>query len=115
MQSKDEAGAGALVDLVSDFYGASMDTRFWPTALSKLREALDANACALITHDFTSQTGSITHASGINVEFILSYNEVYARSNAWLQREESFRTSGAVWTDSELVVSEQAAEEFVEH
>jgi DNA-binding CsgD family transcriptional regulator len=115
MQPKEELSAGALVDLVSDFYGASMDTRFWPTALSKLREALDANACALITHDFTSQTGSITHASGINVEFILSYNEVYARSNAWLQREESFRTSGAVWTDSELAVSEQAAEEFVEH
>ncbi|MGZ8409024.1 MAG: helix-turn-helix transcriptional regulator [Hyphomicrobium sp.] len=115
MQSKDEVGAGALVDLVSDFYGASMDTRFWPTALSKLREALDANACALVTHDFTSQTGSITYAFGIDVEFILSYGEVFARSNPWLQREESFRTSGVVWAGPELVENEQATGEFAEH
>jgi DNA-binding CsgD family transcriptional regulator len=115
MQSKDEVGAGALVDLVSDFYGASMDTRFWPTALSKLREVLNANACALITHDFTSQTGSITHSFGIDVEFILSYGEVFARNNPWLQREDFFRTTGDVWTGSELVDNEQAGGQFVEH
>ena len=115
MQSKEEVGAGALVDLVSDFYGASMDARFWPTALSKLREALDASACALVTHDFASQTGSITHAAGINVEFILSYNEMYARSNPWLQHEESFRTSGVVWTGPELIAeNEQIPAEFDE-
>lgn len=115
MQSKEEVGAGALVDLVSDFYGASMDTRFWPTALSKLREALDASACALITHDFASQTGAITHAAGINVEFILSYGEVYARGNPWLQHEESFRTPGVVWTGRDLIADdEQASGQYVE-
>jgi DNA-binding CsgD family transcriptional regulator len=115
MQSKEEVGSGALVDLVSDFYGASMDARFWPTALSKLREALDATACALVTHDFASQTGSITHASGIDVEFILSYGEVYARGNPWMQHEESFRTSGVVWTGAELVAeNEQTQGEFYE-
>jgi DNA-binding CsgD family transcriptional regulator len=115
MQSKDEVGSGALIDLVSDFYGASMDPRFWPTALSKLREALDATACALVTHDFTSQSGSITHACGIDVEFILSYGEVYARSNPWMQHEESFRTSGVVWTGAELVAeNEQTQGEYFE-
>ncbi len=115
MQSKQEVGAGALVDLVSDFYGASMDARFWPTALSKLREALEASACALVTHDFATQTGSITHAAGINVEFILSYNEVYARINPCLQHEESFRTSGVVWTGAELSAeNEQTSGEYDE-
>ncbi len=115
MQSKEEVGAGALVDLVSDFYGASMDTRFWPTALAKLREALDARACALVTHDFASQAGAISHAAGIDVEFILSYGEVYARSNPWLQHEESFRNSGVVWTGAELIADEeQAAGQYLE-
>ena len=115
MQSKEEIGAGALVDLVSDFYGASMDTRFWPTALAKLREALDASACALVMHDFASQTGSITHAAGINVDFILSYGEMYGRSNPWLQHEESFRTSGVVWTGDQLVAeNEQVSGEYYE-
>lgn len=115
MDSKEEVGAGALVDLVSDFYGASMDTRFWPTALSKLREALDASACALMTHDFVSQTGLITHAAGINVDFIFSYTELYARSNPWLQNEDSFRTSGVVWIGTELVPeSEQASGDYNE-
>jgi DNA-binding CsgD family transcriptional regulator len=113
MQSEEIVGAGALVDLVSDFYGASMDTRFWPTALSKLRVALNASACALVTHDFASQTGTITHAAGINVEYILSYGEVYARSNPWLQHEESFRTAGVVWTGADLIAdNEQALGEF---
>ena len=116
MQSKEEIGAGALVDLVSDFYGASMDTRFWPTALTKLRETLSAGACALVTHDFAGHTGSITHAVGVDVEFIFSYGELYARGNPWLQREDAFRTSGAVWTGSQLVPdSEQVSGEYAEH
>lgn len=115
MDPKEEIGAGALVDLVSDFYGASMDTRFWPTALSKLREALNASACALITHDFASQTGTITHAAGINVEFIVSYGEVYARVNPWLQHEDPFRTPGVVWTETDLIAdNEQASGQYLE-
>lgn len=101
------------LNLVSDFYSASMDARFWPTALSKLSEALDADACALASFDFAAGTGSIDHAVGIDVDQVGSYADVYARSNLWLQREELFRVPGTVLTDRDLVGdSERQANEY---
>lgn len=93
------------LNLVSDFYSASMDARFWPTALSKLGEALGVDACALASFDFAAGTGSIDHAVGIDVDQVGSYAEVYARGNVWLQREDMFRSPGVVLTDRDLVAS----------
>ncbi len=103
MQEKGLIGAGALVDLVSDFYTASMDGRFWPTVLTKLREALEAHACAIASHDFTAGVGTLEHVVGIDVDAIESYGRVFSRINPWLRREENFRTAGTVWLGSELL------------
>lgn len=116
MQAVDMVGAGALVDLVSDFYGASMDARFWPTALSKLREALDASVCGLMSHDFSSNTGAIDHVVGLDADQVASYADVYARSNVWLQREDCFRSPGTVWTGDELVQAEEGrSSDYFQH
>ncbi|TVR84338.1 MAG: LuxR family transcriptional regulator [Rhodospirillales bacterium] len=116
MQTSDNIGAAALVDLVSDFYGASMDGRFWPTALAKLRDALDARLCALASHDFATATGGLQHAVGVDVSLIASYGDVYLESNPWLQREDPFRTPGAVLIGSEMVSEKLAhANDFARH
>ncbi len=104
------------LNLVSEFYSASMDPRFWPTALAKLREAIGAQACALASYDFAAGTGKIDQADGIDIQSISSYSEVYARSNIWLQREEMFRSPGAVWTGAELVSdAEKEGNEYFQH
>lgn len=89
--------------LVADFYSASMDARFWPSALSKLSDALGADAVALASYDVATGTGMIEHAVGVDVDQVGSYADVYARSNVWLQREEMLRTPGAVLLDTDVV------------
>jgi DNA-binding CsgD family transcriptional regulator len=96
------------LNLVSEFYSASMDARFWPTALAKLCDAINAQACALASYDFAAGTGTIDQAVGIDLELIGVYSEVYARSNVWLQREEMFRFPGVVWTGADLVSESEA-------
>lgn len=88
MQDMTSIGSGALVDIVSDFYGASMDPRFWPTALMKLCEAVDATACALAWHDFSLGMGGLEQSIGIDVESVRTYGEYYVAQNPWLQNEE---------------------------
>jgi DNA-binding CsgD family transcriptional regulator len=104
------------IDLVSDFYGAAMDARFWPTALLKLREAFDGAACALGWHDYGSGGGALDQAVGIDVESVRSYREYYGRLNLWLQREDAFRAPQVVWTGAELVGEDEAlASEYYHH
>ena len=108
MHEKGLIGAGALVDLVSDFYTASMDGRFWPTVLTKLREALAAETCAIASHDFTANAGALDHVVGIDVDAIESYGRVFSRINPWLRREENFRTAGTVWLGADLLDDSEA-------
>ncbi|MCW5698232.1 MAG: helix-turn-helix transcriptional regulator [Rhodospirillales bacterium] len=104
------------VDLVSDFYGASMDPRFWPTALMKLCEATGASACALAWHDFTLGNGGLEQSIGIDVESVRSYGEYYCTLNPWLQSEDPFMTLGTAWADADLVDDESIlTSEFVLH
>jgi len=106
----------SALELVSDFYSASMDNRFWPTALSKLRETLDATAFALAVHDASTDTGSLPHAVGIDVGEIQAYGEVYARNHPWLQQEHAFRIPGTVYRDVDLVNAAEATDsDFVRH
>ena len=115
MHGKGAIGAGALADLVSDFYTASMDGRFWPTVLAKLREALEADACAIAYHDFSSGVGALENAVGIDVDAMDAYARIYSRNNPWLRREEQFRAAGTVWTDTDLVDEDEAARSEFAH
>lgn len=107
----DETGAigtGALVDLVSDFYAAYMDGRFWPTALAKLREAIGAQSCALASHDFAKGQGTLEHAVGIDVDSVEAYQDFYGLTNPWLKNEDPFRRAGAVVNGDDLIGDDDA-------
>ncbi len=113
MIEKGAIGAGALVDLVSDFYSASLDPRFWPTALTKLRESLDAMACALASHDFASSASLLHHSVGIDVGFIQTFADVYGQGQPWFEREDEFRVAGSVITeDAPSAQSSSVSSEF---
>ena len=104
------------LDLVSDFYSASMDSRFWPAALTKLAEALGAGACALARHDFGMGQGRIDHAIGFEVTAIESFGAHYAATSEWLQHEEAFREPGDVLTGEDLVAEDaEERSEFFSH
>ncbi len=100
----------SALELISDFYSASLDGRFWPTALTKLCDTLDATALALASHSFATDTGALLHAVGIDVSSTQAYADVYARNNPWLQKETAFRSPGAVLRDSDLIDPRDAAE-----
>ncbi len=104
------------LELVSDFYSASLDSRFWPTALSKLREAVDAGAIALASHDLMTGAGSLSHAVGIDVGEMQAYADIYARNDPWLQVDRSLWAAGAVQRDEDLIpAAETRDNEFVRH
>ncbi len=82
--------------IVAGFYEASLDETMWPEALAKLREAVDADAVALVMHDFEAGVGRIVAASGLSADAISSYGRRYSRFNVWLQREAVFSTPATV-------------------
>ena len=106
----------SALELVSDFYSASMDTRFWPTALSKLRDALNASGCGLAEHDFASGKGRLDHAIGFDIDSLESFGSHYADTSEWLHHEEPFRMPGTVLADTDILDEESAlASEFSVH
>mgnify|MGYP002737279548 CR=1 FL=1 len=100
------AGIGTvLTTVVSGFYEASMDPKLWPEVLGKLRDALHADAAAVISHDFEQGRGQLDHSVSIDAMFVTAYREFYCRQNAWLQRPEHFRHPGTVLTSRQLMDS----------
>ncbi|HYN39333.1 MAG TPA: helix-turn-helix transcriptional regulator [Rhodospirillales bacterium] len=98
------AGIGTvLTNVVSGFYEASMDPKLWPEVLGKLRDALHADAAAVICHDFEQGRGQIEHSVSIDAMFVTAYREFYSRQNIWLQRAEQFRHAGTVLTSRQLI------------
>ncbi|TVR98980.1 MAG: helix-turn-helix transcriptional regulator [Rhodospirillales bacterium] len=101
------------LNLVADFYSASMDDRFWPAALAKLKETLGADVCALARHDFTRDRGQLEQSVGVDVSLMNTYSDPYAEGNPWLKREDLFREPGAVLVGAEIVKgTDAAASEF---
>lgn len=101
------------LNLVADFYSASMDQRFWPAALAKLKETLGADLCALACHDFNRDRGRLEQSVGVDVNLMNSYGDLYAKGNPWLRRDDLFREPGTVLIGSEMVNEKDArASEF---
>ena len=112
----DRLSPESALDLVSDFYSASLDARFWPTALTKLADALGAQACALARHDFGVGEGRIDHAVGFEVTAIEAFGEHFGRTSEWLNNEEAFRQPGKVHIGQDLVGEDgEDGSEFFTH
>jgi len=98
--------------IVAGFYEASLDETAWPEALARLRESVDADAAALLVHDFEAGTGRILAASGLAPEVVASYGRRYGRFNVWMQHEQAFAEPAAV-IEGHRVVSLAATQDSV--
>ncbi len=82
----------------------------WQQAVGELKVAVDADVCAIDVHYYETGRGRFTHASGIDPDFLASYENVYSRCNIWLRNEDRFRSPGTVWTGTQLVDGPQLKE-----
>lgn len=93
---------GTLTELVASFYEASMDNRLWPDTLTKLRDAVHADACAILSHDFASGRGQLEHSVNIQSIYVTAYSDYYGAYNPWLQRQDALGRQGEVRLGQEL-------------
>ena len=98
------AGVGtAVTQVVAGFYDASMDPKLWPEVLGKMRDAVHADAGAVVSHDFEAGRGQLDHSVSMDTMFVTAYREFYSRQNVLLQRQENFAPPGAVVTGQQLI------------
>lgn len=90
--------------------GSTRDHATWQQAVSELKDATDADVCAIAVHYYETGRGRFTHAAGIEPDYLASYESCYCRCNIWLHREGRFRIPGTVWTGEQLVTRPQLTE-----
>jgi len=88
----------------------AQDQTTWQQAVGELKDAIKADVCAIGVHYYETGAGRFTHSSGIDPEYLASYEKSYSRCNVWLQPEERFRIPGTVWADEQLVARPQLKE-----
>jgi DNA-binding CsgD family transcriptional regulator/PAS domain-containing protein len=98
-----EQVGGTLTELVASFYEASMDNRLWPDTLMKLRNALHADASAILSHDFLSGRGQLEHSVNIQSIYVTAYADYYGAYNPWLADQEALGAAGQVRFGADLV------------
>ncbi|MCP5364658.1 MAG: helix-turn-helix transcriptional regulator [Hyphomicrobiales bacterium] len=101
-EAYDQVGA-LLVDIVSGLYDAGHDAKAWPEVLSKLKDMVRADICAIAHHEFDSSRGRLQHTEGIDAIYVTAYADFYARDNVWLQDRNKFATPGTVWASQDLI------------
>ncbi|MBK8174065.1 MAG: hypothetical protein IPK66_01795 [Rhodospirillales bacterium] len=100
------AGVGTvLTKLVSGFYDACMDPKLWPGVLGAMRDALHADAAAVVSHDFEQGRGQLDHSVSIDAMFVTAYREFYSRQNIWFQNRETFAQADMVLASQQLAES----------
>jgi DNA-binding CsgD family transcriptional regulator len=94
------------LEIVINFYDASLDGSRWSQALSQLQHGLDGDCCALGLHNYDTGNGRLVAAVGIGPDMIESYGSREGRNNVWLQRESAFETAPAVIDGQQIVTDE---------
>jgi DNA-binding CsgD family transcriptional regulator len=103
-QAKSHLGESErLLEVIEKIHEAGSDPALWPQALAYVRAVLNGNVCRVLTHDYRTNTGRSEYSINASPEFDRKYGEYYASRDVWVQREECFRSSGAVWTGQQLV------------
>ncbi len=82
----------------------------WQQAVSELKDAINADVCAIAVHYYETGHGRFTHASGVDPDHLASYESRYSRCDVWLRPEERFRIPGTVWMDKHLLTRPQLME-----
>lgn len=99
-----------LLEIVSSFYDASRDWRLWPATLMRLGEAMQAKACVLASHDYEGGRGRLEQSINIEPNFVGTYASEFCRLDPWLNREDRFRTPGAVWVGEQIISDRELIE-----
>ena len=86
------------------------DLATWQQAVGELKDVINADVCAIAVHYYETGRGRFTHASGIDPDYVASYESRYARGDIWLGQEERFRIPGTVWIDKQLVTRPELSE-----
>jgi DNA-binding CsgD family transcriptional regulator len=94
---------GQLRRLLPKVYQINRGSGDWASRLMEIGEYLEADAVALISHDFLRNRGFIYHATGYNQEYLSSYTLQFSYENPWLLRESDYRPPGKVHVGEELV------------
>jgi DNA-binding CsgD family transcriptional regulator len=89
--------------LLPKVYQINRGSGDWASRLMEIGEYLEADAVALISHDFLRNRGFIYHATGYNQEYLSSYTLQFSYENPWLLRESDYRPPGKVHVGEELV------------
>jgi DNA-binding CsgD family transcriptional regulator len=99
-----------LADLVAGFYGACLEPSGWPAILSRLKDAVNADVCAIGSHDFTTGHGRLDQAVHIEDVYLAAYAEGMGRFNPWLQSQDLLPPPGTVRSGQMLVDDAQVVD-----
>jgi DNA-binding CsgD family transcriptional regulator len=99
-----------LTDLVSGFYDANISLRSWADVLDKVRMAVQADFCAIATHDFADGRGRFEESVGFDPTYLTAYADLYSADNPWLQHRERFAEAGTLWTSQDLMADKDLIE-----
>jgi DNA-binding CsgD family transcriptional regulator len=105
-----DQGGTALTDVVAAIYEAAFDVKVWPGVLTRLKELVSADVCAVIRHDQPSGRGRIEHSVGIDALHVTAYADFYAKDNIWLRDRDKFAQIDAVWTSQDLISNSRLVE-----
>jgi len=95
-------------------YDAATDSRRWPNFLEEMKKVFTAKAAVWAESDLNGQNGKICHSSGIDYEFISSYEQRYAQRNPWLYSHQRY-SAGQVGRGEDIIGSEELVKtEFYE-
>jgi DNA-binding CsgD family transcriptional regulator len=98
-----------LVRIESLINGAAMDSRQWPKFLEEAKDLFDADAVMWAEFFPNGSAGRIRDATGINYEFIRSYDDHFVMQDPWLSAC-NWYCSGQAGVGEELIPSEKLTE-----
>ncbi len=105
-----DQGGAMLTDMVSAIYDAAFDVKMWPDVLTRLRDLVHADACAIVRHEHQSGQGRIEHSIGIDALHVTAYADFYAKDNVWLRDREKFAQADSVWLSQDLISNSRLVE-----
>ncbi len=105
-----DQGGAMLTDMVAAVYDAAFDIKAWPDVLTKLKELVHADICAVISHEHQTGRSRIEHSVGIDALHVTAYADSYAKDNVWFKDRDKFAKADVVWTSQDLISNSRLVE-----
>ena len=92
-----------LVKIVSRFYQANLGVADWSDALASVAEAVGAEVCALLVHDFRAGRGQMLQSAGADGTAMPAFAAAFAAGNVWLREGRHFQVVPSVVRGRDLI------------